>query len=523
VPSAPVPSPAPEAAPQPNLDPPPDNDWSLRPSDLKMENAAAPAATPAPQATEPPRLIEPGPQKSADDLAVINSVLARMASDMAAKDPGVRAPSTAPAADVASSDMAPPAPTSPAADAKRDAEPASSSILSSIRTGLFKSQPEKTTAPSSDAASAAADAAAGAAAGAAGFGAETVAHEAHHASAFDRPAARSPAADAVALGTAQVPDAMAPEGDAAALAMALARGGFHDAEPMPAPPAAAAEAPPSPPSALRATQEQAPASTPDVGNALADPQAAVAAIAEALAHERVDVFLEPVKHLETQAVRHYEVTVRLRLDDEQKAERAAYSEAASGTPLLPLIDTMAVAHARRVVWRLVDNCNDGRVMTTISGESLSSEQFQKHFGEMSGDGEVMADRLLLSFPQHDVRLFSHRQGLALAKLQALGFRFALDYVSDLDMDFETLIDDGFIFVRLDADVFLNGLPVANGVIPADDICRHFSAFGLTPIVGHIRDQEQLQRLRACGVTLGQGHMLGGARAVLAHWLAGEGA
>ena len=67
-----------------------------------------------------------------------------------------------------------------------------------------------------------------------------------------------------------------------------------------------------------------------------------------------------------------------------------------------------------------------------------------------------------------------------ATWRPLGFRFALEEVTDLDMDFAGLKDMGFAFVKLDAPVFLDGLPAAGGRMPASDICRHLADFGLTP-------------------------------------------
>ncbi|MEO1266070.1 MAG: EAL domain-containing protein, partial [Pseudomonadota bacterium] len=320
--------------------------------------------------------------RTSGDVAAINALLKRMAADIAPE----RARATS--RDEHARDAAPPPPAETIASVTaappaehHTTEPVLEAPVTrpSLGAGIF----------------------AGLAAGARGSSTARVSHEPAHVSVAATGAARE-------LRTDVATSAVAMEDDAAALATALARGTME-------PPQAAPER---------------------------DPQAVIASIAAALANERVDVFLEPIKNLESRAAADYEVTLRLKLDDAEAAERAAYSEAASGTPLLPLIDTMAVAHSRRVVWRLVDNCHDGRVMTTISGESLVSDQFHADFGEIALDGDLIASRLLLSFPQHDVRLFSHRQGLALAKLQAQGFRFVLDYVADLDMDFESLVDDG---------------------------------------------------------------------------------
>jgi cyclic-di-GMP phosphodiesterase TipF (flagellum assembly factor) len=103
-------------------------------------------------------------------------------------------------------------------------------------------------------------------------------------------------------------------------------------------------------------------------------------------------------------------------------------------------------------------------------------------------------------------------------MRDLGFRFALQAVTDLDMDFDSLKTKGFSFVKLDADVFLEGMPAPGGPLPAADICRHLAELGLTLIVGGIDDETKLARIFGFGALLGQGQMFGGPRPVKAEAL-----
>ena len=121
--------------------------------------------------------------------------------------------------------------------------------------------------------------------------------------------------------------------------------------------------------------------------------------------------------------------------------------------------------------------------------------------------------LVLAFAQSEVRAFTPGHAEALGALAAAGFSFALEEVTDLDMDFAGLKEMGFAFVELDAPVFLDGLPAASGRVPASDICRHLSDFGLTLVVGHIEDDWLLARILGFGVLFGKGTLFGGPRLV----------
>ena len=243
----------------------------------------------------------------------------------------------------------------------------------------------------------------------------------------------------------------------------------------------------------------------------------LAAITGALAKERIDVLLEPIKPLETNAAGHFEVRLRLQVEGEASIDRDAFGDTVAGTPLLPLIDAISVAKSRQVSRRLSESGNASRVFTAVSGASVREPQFNEDCQTITSGDPQAASRMILSFPQSDARHFSDAEIAALTRLNAQGFSFAVDHLTDLDTDFDRLNDAGFQYVKIDAEVFLDGLQVGMTRVPADDICRHLGSLGLTPIVGTIRDVTQLQRLRACGVQLGQGPLLGAPRALTADW------
>lgn len=241
-------------------------------------------------------------------------------------------------------------------------------------------------------------------------------------------------------------------------------------------------------------------------------------IADALKRERVDVLLDPILGLGDRRAQHFEVTVRL------KADAAALSvldtRGMRGSGLLPLFDAIRLERSARIAWRMDDRGKAGSLFTEMAGESLVNDRFLNRFADTYRQGEAFSRRLVLSFSQADLRTFSEPQWLTLREMKDLGFRFCLEDVTDLDLDFEALASNGFAFVKLDAPVFLEGLMVANGsavstLIPPADICRHFGQLGLDIIVGEISDEQQSANVAACGVALGQGTLFGEPRPVKA--------
>jgi cyclic-di-GMP phosphodiesterase TipF (flagellum assembly factor) len=240
-----------------------------------------------------------------------------------------------------------------------------------------------------------------------------------------------------------------------------------------------------------------------------DPQ--VARVAEAIAAERIEVLIEPIHALNEGRSRHYEISMRLLTSDGAALEQSEYTRTALGCGLMPRIDAARMLRAARVARRLSQRGTQGSVLTAITGEALTGDAFLDAAAAQSGtDGRV---NLVLSFTQADVRSFTPVHAEALGSMAAGGFAFALEDVTDLDMDFGGLKAMGFEFIKLDAEVFLEGLRTGNGRIPASDICRHLAEFGLTLIVGRIDDDWLQARILGFGVLYGKGALFGGPKVV----------
>ena len=177
------------------------------------------------------------------------------------------------------------------------------------------------------------------------------------------------------------------------------------------------------------------------------------------------------------------------------------------------IDAAKLASAANVLQRLRARGSSASLFSTVAGESLSDDNFAGAFADILAAEEGQATRLVLTFAQAEARNFTDAHWRAISDMARIGLKFALTDVTDLDMDFEVLQRHGFDFIKLDASVFLEGLPTPTGHIPASDICRHLSDLGLALIVGGIVAEKDLARVLGFGAILGQGTLFGGPRSV----------
>lgn len=295
------------------------------------------------------------------------------------------------------------------------------------------------------------------------------------------------------------------------------------AETMRKPPVIETEATSGEPTGHKAASTQAAPPIPELP-AVQEPKAArksqnsssysrLAELTEAIAAERIEVFLDPIHGLGDRKARHFEVAIRLQSLDGDSLSASDYLSIATGTGLLARIDQAKLTRTARVADRLHARGTSASLFSSLSGESLTDDSFLDTFEAVLGEQETLPNRLVLTFAQADARHFTDAQWDAILTMAEIGVRFALDGVTDLDMDFSGLKAHGFGYVKLDASVFLDGLPTPDGPIASADICRHLANEGLTVIVGQIEDELTMAKLLGFGVLFGQGTLFGGARPV----------
>ena len=244
-------------------------------------------------------------------------------------------------------------------------------------------------------------------------------------------------------------------------------------------------------------------------------------VAEAVAAERLDVLLQPIQALAERKAAHFEVSVRFRDAAGEALSSDEVRRVARSSGLSGAIDAIKLPRVARVAHRVLARGRHADVLTGLDGASLSDQSFLEAFA----DAFTAADhaRIVLSFSQSDVRAFGRFHWETLATMSELGLRFALEEVTDLDLDFEALKVCNFAFVKLDAPVFLDGLPAAGGYIAPEDLTRYFASLDLALVVGRVDSAATLDRVASHGVTLGQGALFGAPKPVRQDVLAAQAA
>jgi cyclic-di-GMP phosphodiesterase TipF (flagellum assembly factor) len=186
---------------------------------------------------------------------------------------------------------------------------------------------------------------------------------------------------------------------------------------------------------------------PQVSHAERQQAALLDTVREALAENRVDLYLQPVVSLPQRRTVFYESFSRLRDATGRIMMPAEYLSVAEPEGLVSAIDNLLLFRCVQIVRRLAKNDRKIGIFCNIALSSLGDEVFFPQFLEFLGQNKDMAGGLIFELGQAAFDRRGSVEARNMAKLADLGFRFSLDKVSDLDLDFQDLSRSDVKFVR----------------------------------------------------------------------------
>ncbi|HUG61077.1 MAG TPA: EAL domain-containing protein [Methylomirabilota bacterium] len=233
----------------------------------------------------------------------------------------------------------------------------------------------------------------------------------------------------------------------------------------------------------------------------------------AIRAERIEIHLQPIVTLPQRKVRYYEVLTRLRAADERLIAAAEFLPAAEARRLIARLDTYQVIRSFQILKRLTARNREIGLTVNISPLSLVDTGFYREFSAFLNQNRSMADLVQFEFTQAAVREMGPLEAESLAALADIGYRFSVDTVTDLRMDFRGLVDQGFRTVKISVDRLLGRAPMITGDIHPADLSGHLQRQGIALVVDRIETEAQVVDLLDYDVRLAQGFLFSAPRQV----------
>ena len=244
-------------------------------------------------------------------------------------------------------------------------------------------------------------------------------------------------------------------------------------------------------------------------------------VREALTENRVDLYLQPVVNLPQRRTVFYESYSRLRDASGRVMMPAEYLAVAEPEGLMTVVDNLLLFRCVQIVRRLAKTDKKVGIFCNISTASLGDETFFPQFLDLLSANRDLSGALIFELGQAAYDARSGVEARNMGKLADLGFRFSLDKVTDLDLDFQDLARSDVKFVKVGAQFLLDQLEeTADGLIlkslpdlAAEDFASLTRRYGVDLIVEKIEHERQVVDVLELDIAYGQGHLFGEPRPI----------
>ncbi len=239
----------------------------------------------------------------------------------------------------------------------------------------------------------------------------------------------------------------------------------------------------------------------------------VDAVQRSLENNRVDLYLQPLVTLPQRKTVYYEALTRLRDSAGDVIMPASYIGVAETAGFMPMIDNLLLFRCVKVMRRLIERNREIGVFCNISARSLLDAEFFPQFLEFMQLNQELSGALVFEFAQSTVENAGPLEIESLSLLNEMGFRFSMDHVTNLDMDFQQLANIGFAFIKVDAHTLIEGMEGAGAQIHSADLRALLNRFGIELIAAKIETERQVVTLLDYQVSIGQGFLFAEPRLV----------
>ncbi len=243
-------------------------------------------------------------------------------------------------------------------------------------------------------------------------------------------------------------------------------------------------------------------------------------ITSALNANRVELHLQPIVTLPQRQVKYYEAYTRLRDANGNAVDASVFLPEAVQSGQIARIDNLLLFRSVQVIRRLTSRNRNAMLFCNISSVSLVDDTFFPGFLEFVKANRNFAEALVFEFAQSDVAQMGAMELESLSALHEHGFRFSIDRITDMKMDFNALAGRGFKFGKLNADYLIGRREANHGHIHPSDFGDLLHRYGIELITDHVETESQVLELLDYDVRLAQGNLFSPPRPVRAEVLQG---
>ena len=234
----------------------------------------------------------------------------------------------------------------------------------------------------------------------------------------------------------------------------------------------------------------------------------LAILHEALRFDRFDLYIQPAFRLPARHIAFYECFCHIRDRDGNHLSPEHYAPIAENEGMIASIDNLLLIRTVQLARRALQKNQDFSFLCSLSGFTMADNRFLEDFLILMEDNARFATKIIFQFAQADIDALAGRLHRVTERLARCGYRFAMDRVQFLDIDYEGLGALNFRYVKLPVPLLL----VHKQQAPVEEdlrlLRRTVDRYGINLVADQIESEEQVKDLIDYNIDFGQGSLLG---------------
>lgn len=229
---------------------------------------------------------------------------------------------------------------------------------------------------------------------------------------------------------------------------------------------------------------------------------------EALRFDRLDLYVQPVLRLPSRRIAFYECFCHIRGPDGAHLPPEQYAPVAEQEGMISSIDNLLLIRTVQLARRALQKNQDYAFFCSLSGFTLTDNAFLEDFMTLMEDNARFASKIIFQFAQNDIDALAPRLRQVTERLARSGYRFAMDRVQFLDIDYEDLGALNFRYVKLPVPLLLLHKLQAPEEEDLRNLRRTVDRFAIDLVAEQLDTEEQVKDLIDYNIDFGQGGLFG---------------